>query len=293
MTGTWLEAAINGPWGRERQPESPITIEECIEEGVACAEAGAAIVHVHAFDPEADEQDDDPDVYAEIIEGIQKQVDAIVYPTIPAPTFSGEEMSPADRFAHSDELGNRGLLEWVQNDPGSINMTQFDAVAQGDEGQVYKNSEPMIKKGLEIAARYNCSPAYAIFDPSFVRLGSALADRYPGINPPIYRFMFSDSFIFGYPPEPYALESYIQLLEEEAPDSFWMVEGLDSDSTQLVSEVVDRGGHLRVGLEDAPLGTSRTNVEWVELACEKIEEAGGKLATPEEVRTAISEKATE
>lgn len=291
MTGTWLEAAINGPWGRERQPESPITVEECIQEGVACAEAGAAIVHVHAFDPEADEQDDDPDVYAEIIEGIQEQVDALVYPTIPPASFSGEEVTPADRFAHSDELGERGLLTWVQNDPGSINVNQFDAIARDEEGRVYKNTEAMIRKGLEIAARYGCSPTYAVFDPSFIRLGAALADRYPGIDPPVYRFMFSESFTFGYPPEPYALESYLRLLEDEAPDSFWVVAGLDTDSTQLASEVVEHGGHIRVGLEDAPLGTSRTNVEWVNIARERIEEAGGRLATPDEVRAAIRKKA--
>jgi uncharacterized protein (DUF849 family) len=288
MTGTWLEAAINGPWGRERQPESPITVEECIEDGVACAEAGAAIIHVHAFDVEADKQDDDPDVYADIIEGIREQVDAVVYPTIPPATFEGEEMSPADRFAHSDELGDRGLLEWVQNDPGSINVNQFAAIERDEEGEVYENSEAMIRKGLEIAGRYGCSPAYAVFDPSFMRMGAALADRYPGINPPIYRFMFSDSFTFGYPPEPYALDSYLRLMEDVTPDAFWMVAGLDLDSTQLVPEVVDRGGHLRVGLEDAPLGTSRTNVEWVEMAREKIEDEGGTLATPDEVREEIA-----
>jgi len=292
MTKTWIEAAINGPWGRERQPESPITVEECIEDGVACAEAGAAIIHVHAFDPEADEQDDDPDVYAEIIEGIQEQVDVIVYPTIPPATFEGEEMSPDERFSHSEELGQRGLLEWVQNDPGSLNVNQFEAIKQDETGHVYKNTEEMIRKGLDIADRYGCSPAYAIFDPSFLRMGSALANRYSGISPPIYRFMFSESFTFGYPPEPYALDSYLTLMEDAAPDSIWMLAGLDIDITTMIPEAVERGGHVRIGLEDAPLGTSRTNVEWVELAREKIEAAGGTPATPDDVRAEIEEKAS-
>jgi len=76
-------------------------------------------------------------------------------------------------------------------------------------------------------------------------------------------------------------------MADVAPDAFWMVSGLDYDSTKLVPEVVERGGNIRVGLEDAPHGTSRTNVVWVELAREKIHDAGGTLATPEEVRSEI------
>ena len=46
------------------------------------------------------------------------------------------------------------------------------------------------------------------------------------------------------------------------------------------------GGHVRVGLEDAPLGTGVTNLEWVRAAADLIREAGGRLATPAEVRAA-------
>jgi uncharacterized protein (DUF849 family) len=293
MTKTWIEAAINGHWGREDQPMSPITIDECIEEGIACVEAGAAIIHVHALDPETEEHDEDPDIYGPIIEGIREEVDAIVYPTYPPATFEGNEMSPEERFAHHEGLAERGLLEWVQNDPGSININTFDAIRRDEEGEVYSNSEAMIRRGLEIADRHGCSPAYAIMDPSFMRLGAALADRYPHINPPIYRFMLSDSYTFGYPPETYALDGYLQLLADVAPDAFWMVSGLDYDSTKLVPEIVERGGHIRVGLEDAPLGTERSNVEWVERAREKIESVGGAIATAEEVRQAIETKGAE
>ncbi|MEW5864513.1 MAG: 3-keto-5-aminohexanoate cleavage protein [Pseudomonadota bacterium] len=48
--GTWLEVALNGPWGRSRQPGIPVRVADIVAEGVACAEEGAAIVHVHAYD---------------------------------------------------------------------------------------------------------------------------------------------------------------------------------------------------------------------------------------------------
>lgn len=288
MSNTWIEAAINGPWGKSEQPGSPTTVEECIETGVACAEAGAAIVHVHAFDPEADEQDDDPDVYARIIEGIRDRVDAVVYPTVPPLGITGEETSTAtERYAHHEALGERGLLEWSVIDPGSVNFTTYDAVARDEPGLIYMNPEDHVRKGLEVAARYGSSPSYAIYEPGFVRLGAALADRYPGIGTPIYRFMFTEDYTFNYPPEPYALESHLRLLEDEAGDVPWMVSGLGVDITPLIEHAVERGGHVRVGLEDAPLGTDRSNVEWVEHAREEVEAAGGTVATPADVRSTL------
>lgn len=126
MPNTWIEAAVNGPWGKGQQPGSPTTVEECIEEGVSCAEAGAAIVHVHAFDPAADEQDDAPDVYARIIEGIRDRIDAVVYPMIPPLGMTGDEtISVQERYAHHEVLGEHDLLEWSVIDPGSINFTTY------------------------------------------------------------------------------------------------------------------------------------------------------------------------
>lgn len=43
MRAVWFEAALNGPWGR--QLDSPITVGEII----ACARAGASIIHRHAY----------------------------------------------------------------------------------------------------------------------------------------------------------------------------------------------------------------------------------------------------
>lgn len=289
MTKVWLEAALNGPWGRERQPGVPITVEECIDQGVACDEAGAAIIHVHAFDAEADKQDDDPEIYAQIIEGIKEQVDAIVYPTIPVMGAPGtSSMTGTERFAHQDELGKRDLLEWAVVDPGSVNFSRFEEINRDEPGFIYENPEEHIRAGLEVAARHNASPSYAIYEPGFVRLGAALAERFPDIAPPIYRFMFSESYTFGYLPEQYALDSYLTLVDTEAANAPWMISGLGVDITPLIPEAVNRGGHVRVGLEDAPLGSSRSNVEWVKHARRKVEDAGGTLATAAEVRDELA-----
>lgn len=99
--------------------------------------------------------------------------------------------------------------------------------------------------------------------------------------------MFSEKYTFSYPPEPYALDSYLALLDTEAPNAPWMVSGLGVDITPLIPHAVDRGGHIRVGLEDAPLGSEKDNTKWVEHARNEIEKAGGMLATANEVRAEL------
>src|ERR1700704_778866 len=113
MRKVWIEAALNGAWSRALQPGIPDTIEAIIAEGVACARAGATIIHTHAYDG-GGPQTYNWQVYARIIEGIRTHVDVPVYPSYPAFMTTGSDTSPvADakvRFAHLEALAARGLL---------------------------------------------------------------------------------------------------------------------------------------------------------------------------------------
>jgi len=290
MSPTWLEVALNGPWSRRLQPGIPVRVEEIVEQGVACAEAGAAIVHVHAYDAATGRQKDDPDLYAAIIEGIRDRVDAIVYPTLPLAggPDAPEGLDARARFAAVRSLAERGLLEWSVVDPGSVNFAHRADVTRDRPGFVYLNPEEHVRAGLELAREHGFHPGYAVYEPGFLRLGAAIAARYPGMPVPVYRFMFSEDFLFGFPPRPYALDALLELLGACAPGASWMVAGLAVDVSGLVASAVERGGHVRVGLEDAPLGTRATNVELTGAAAGAIESAGGSLASAAEVRAALA-----
>jgi uncharacterized protein (DUF849 family) len=276
MHKTWLEVALNGAWGRDLQPRIPVRVEEIIAEGLACAAEGAAIVHVHAYDEASGRQRDDADLYARIIEGIRSRADCIVYPTIPA---TGDSAKAAERFGAIEALARRGLLEWAVVDPGSVNLDEF----------VYVNPDEHVRHGLELARRHRFHPGYAIYEPGFVRLGAARAKEIEGLPQPVYRLMFSDDLPFGFPPAVYALDAYLRLLADAAPGAPWMIAGLQVDVLPLVSATVQRRGHVRVGLEDAPLGSPRSNLEWVKAGRDAIERVGGRLASSAEVRDALKQ----
>ena len=285
----WVEAALNGAWGRERQRDIPITVEEIVADGIAVAKAGAAIVHLHAYDEQTGRQRDEWSLYARIIEGIRAKADVIVYPTIPL-AGSDYASSAGRRYGHVDELARRGLLEWMVVDPGSVAFVRFGELSGSSEGFIYENPLPDIRDGMALAKEHGLHPSYAIYEPGFTRLGAALAAMMQ--TPlPIYRLMFSDEFAWGYPARPAFLDAHLALLAEAAPSAPWMVAGLGVDIRPLVSAAAERGGHVRVGLEDAPWGTELDNVRWVEEAMRLVRQAGGEPATAAEVRAALGRAA--
>jgi 3-keto-5-aminohexanoate cleavage enzyme len=282
---TWLEVSLNGPWGRGRQPGIPVTVDEIVEQGIACAKAGAAIVHVHAYDEATGKPKEDAETYARIIDGIRSGSDAIVYPTIPIlgmPPFP-KDAPAADRFGTMEELARRGLLEWAAVDPGSVNLAYYDELREDVEGFVYANPEDHVRYALTLARRYRFHPAFAIYEPGFARMGATLHWRC-SCPAPIYRFMFSSGYTFGFPPADYALTAYLKLLDQVAPGAQWMIGGLAVDVLPIVARTVMEGGHVRVGLEDAPFGSERSNLQWVEAAAGAITDVGGELATPKDIR---------
>jgi 3-keto-5-aminohexanoate cleavage enzyme len=283
----WIEAALNGPWSRKFQPGIPDTVETIVAEGIACARAGATVVHVHAYDG-GGPQTHDWQVYARIIEGIRNQIDVPVYPSYPAYTTDGDAglADISARYAHIEALAERGLLEFALLDPGSVNFTLTNTTSTAKPAGTYMNPEDHIRYVLDFAARHKLYPDFAIYEPGFMRAGAALA-RVINTRIPIYRLMFCNQIAVGFPPRPYALSAYLALLEEEAPGAPWMTAGVSADIRPLIGETVRRGGHIRVGLEDAPLGTKAGNLEMVEEAVRLVRENGAEPASPDEMRQAL------
>jgi 3-keto-5-aminohexanoate cleavage enzyme len=180
------------------------------------------------------------------------------------------------------------LIEFAAIDAGSVNFTQVATTSQVDPARTYLNPEFHVRHTLGIAARHGFRSAFAIYEPGFIRAGAVLA-RATGGKMPIYRFMLSQQFAFCFPPKPYAVQALATLVEEEAGAAPWIISGLGVDVSPLIGEAVARGGHIRVGLKDALLGTpaSATNLGLVESAVEIVRTHGAEPATPDDVRQAL------
>jgi uncharacterized protein (DUF849 family) len=67
-----------------------------------------------------------------------------------------------------------------------------------------------------------------------------------------------------------------------------MVAGVCADIRHLIGEAVAQGGHIRVGLEDAPLGTATSNLAMVEEAVRMVRDRGGEPASATDMRRALA-----
>ncbi len=288
---TWIEAAVNGAWTRAKKPCIPLSPDEIIAEAIACGRAGASIVHYHAYDPETGQQTPSVDVNTYIIESIKSVIDLIVYPAI-SPISAAQAVSPEAgelRYATSRILGERGLMEWMVVDPGSVNMhsTLSRDGASGPQGYVYINTEATLSVAMELSKKFGIRPSYAIYEPGFIRWGTLLAKKY-AVKRPIYRFMFSDQFTFGAPVQEFALEAYVRMLKLEMPEAEWMVSGLGVDISPLIKATIRLGGHIRVGLEDSHLGSTESSWKSVERVVSAVEKVGGNIATALDVRNSLA-----
>jgi 3-keto-5-aminohexanoate cleavage enzyme len=290
MPKVFIECALNGAWTRERQPAIPVTRDAIISDGIAAAKAGAAIIHLHAYDETTGRQKDDYDLYAPLIEGIRAKCDAIVYPTLPitGSGYAGELRSAKERYMHLEKLAQNGLAEWGVIDPGSAVFTRFDEIARGEAGYTYYNPDDHFYEGMRIGAQYGVRPSYAIYEAGCTRLGAAKAKQSPRVPVPVYRFMFAEEFCFGFPPKAAYLDTHLALLAQYDPGAPWMVAGLGVDVRPLIAPAVERGGHIRVGLEDRPWGVAETNRGLVEEAVRLVQAAGGDVATAADARAACA-----
>lgn len=282
----FIEAALNGPWSKSRQPLMPVTAEALIDQGIDCAKAGASIIHIHVYDPQTGQQFEDYGSYKRVIEGIREREDVIVYPTLPLSGFSGTEQSfkPEARFEVVAALAKAGLLEWSVIDPGTTQISEINSPDAAAINFLYINSEPEIRHGLELASRYRFTPSFAIYEAGFLRLGSLLAKATKGCPKPVYRFMFSDGFSFGFPPEDTYLSAYKNLLDSTDPGALWMAAGLQVNLQPLISKCLEAGGHIRTGLEDAMFNSEVGNVNLVKQTAENITREHYEIGTASQLR---------
>jgi uncharacterized protein (DUF849 family) len=275
-----IEAAINGVTSKQQNPNTPKEPDEIADDALRCFAAGAAVVHNH-IDAVALDGSSAAERY---LEGwrpaLDERPDALFYPT----TNAGADVEAS--YAHIAPLAESGRMRLSLCDPGSVNLGGLGPDGVPTSGFVYTNSFDDVAHQLGLCAQYGLGPSMAIFEPGFLRCVLAWwqAGRLPAGAMVKFYFGGDEGFLsgFGFRPTRMALDAYLELLD--GCDVPWAVAVLGGDVLEsgIARLALERGGHLRVGLEDYAGARQPTNEELVRDTVALAEDVGRPVATPDE-----------
>lgn len=286
MPAVVIEAALNGATPKSRNPHVPTTPAEIASDALACMTAGAAIVHNHIDDVSRTGDS----AAARYLEGwrpvVRARPDAILYCTV---AIGG---TVADRFSHVPPLAASGLMRMGVLDPGSVNLGgPAEDGLPGGVDFLYANTYSDVRYVVAQLEECRLGPSISIFEPGFLRTALVYhrAGRLPrGAFVKLY-FGGDHSYLgagtargvtFGLPPTAKALEAYLELLD--GCDLPWAVAVIGGDvvASGLARRALERGGHVRVGLEDYAGPDAPSNAELVEQVAALARAVGRPVATP-------------
>jgi uncharacterized protein (DUF849 family) len=286
-----IEVAINGETPKERNPNAPRTPEEIGRVALECVEAGAAIIHGHIDDIRlsglaAAER------YSEGWKPVRAaRPDAILYPTV---VLADDQ---AERFAHLPPLAEWGAAQMASLDPGTSNLAISGPNGLPVRDFVYVNSYAEIRYAFERFAALGLGASMALYDPSYARavLAWHRAGKLPKGSFPKFYFAGDHCFMsgkkgginFGFDATEKALDAYVEMLDGTGLPWAAAVLGGDLVGCGLAHHVLERGGHLRIGLEDYVGPDTPTNLDLLEAAVALCREVGRPVATPAETRAIL------
>ncbi|MCB0997209.1 MAG: 3-keto-5-aminohexanoate cleavage protein [Acidimicrobiales bacterium] len=279
-----IEAALNGGRTPADNPHVPVTTEALVADALACLDAGAAVIHTHAPERTSDPARAAEQYLAHYQPVLDVRPDALLYPTIVFDT--GVE----DRIEHLRLLADEGAIRIGLMEPGSGSF-----VGTGDDGLpvprdgAYVNTPADVRYMADRCRDWRLGPSMVIFEPGFLQhaLAYVRAGRMPaGVFARLTlcggqsnRGPGLVDLLFGLPSSPRSLDVYLDLLGD-APMP-WAVSVVSGDvfADGVATHAVERGGHLRVGLEDHAGPEQPTNVELVERAVALVESLGHRVAS--------------
>jgi uncharacterized protein (DUF849 family) len=272
----------------------PVTPGEIAEQSIAAAEAGAAILHLHARVPEDGRPTGDPEVYDRFLPVIRQRCDAVVNIT----TGGSATMSVKDRLA----AAARFKPEMCSLNMGSINFAFFQA-ARRIESWKYDWEKDYVVNSDDYIFRNTFRDIAFIID-SLTDAGTKFEHECYDVGHLYNLAYFVDQGLVG---APFFIQMVFGVMGGIGPDldnlmfmkqtadrlfgkdSFqWSVLGVGRHQMAFAAQSALMGGHLRVGLEDSlfiePRKLAVSNAQQVEKAVRLLRELGHEPATPAEAR---------
>jgi uncharacterized protein (DUF849 family) len=269
-----INAAITGMVPRRADvAHVPVTPEQIVEDAVACIDAGASILHLHARRP-----DESPAweraIYAEFIPEIRRRRPGAVI----CASTSGREVAEFERRADVLSLTGDARPDMASLTLGSLNFRREASV----------NAPETIVALAERMAEHGIRPELEVFDTGMAYLAHELLDR-GVLRPPLYANLLLGNINTA----PATAGSLAVLAAALPPGTTWAAGGVGAFQLPMNAIAVFMGAHVRTGLEDNPsLDAERrrpaTNAGLVARVAELARIAGRKVASPGEVRQRLA-----
>jgi uncharacterized protein (DUF849 family) len=291
-----VTGAIHTP---SMSPHIPITPQEIADAAIEAAEAGAAVVHLHARDPKTGKPDQSPEAFAPFLKVIKQRSNCVINITTGgAPTMTVEErVRPAATF--KPEVASLNM--------GSMNFGLFPMLTRfkdfkhdwekpylaGSYERIFKNTFADIEYILTTCAGNGTRFEIECYDIGHLYTLNYFLER-GLVKPPLFvQSVFGILGGIGTHPEDVA---HMKRTADRlfGNDYHWSVLGAGRNQLPIAGMAAAMGGNVRVGLEDSlwigPGQLAKSNADQVRRARAIIENLGLEIASPDEAREILSLK---
>jgi uncharacterized protein (DUF849 family) len=291
-----VTGAIHTP---SMSPYLPVTAEEIAEAALGAAEAGAAIVHLHARDPKTGKPDQSPEAFLPFLRRIKQASDVVINLTSGGAPYMKIDERIRPSTTYKPEVASLNM--------GSLNFGLFPMLKRYSEFKhdwerehlanstdlIFRNTFKDIEYAVEVCSGNGTRFEFECYDVGHLYNLAHFAER-GLVKPPFFvQTVFGILGGIGTHPED------VMHMKRTADRLFggdyrWSVLGTGKMQMPIAAMAAGMGGNIRVGLEDSlwigPGQLAKTNAEQVSRARKIVEGLGLEVATPAEARDILALK---
>lgn len=277
----------------------PVTADEIADAAIGAAHAGAAILHLHARDPNTGKPSQDPDLFRPFLQKIKANTNAVVNITTggsPHMTVQ-ERMRPAMTFkpeVASLNMGsmNFGLFPMLDRFKTFEHQWEREHL-ENSRDLIFKNTyndiETILRQGSENGTRFE----FECYDISHLYNLAYFMDKGLVPGPAFVQSVFG--ILGGIGPNPEDLMHMRRTADRLFGDNYqWSILGAGRNQIPLATMGAAIGSNVRVGLEDSlwiePGKMASSNAEQVSRIRVILEALNLEIATPDEARQILQLK---